>query len=93
MAHTDILLVENNYFSHPNDIKYALFVGLFIQQYLVNTVTCTSILTTEGSILSSSKLGPSKWAVGEPSLESVLLSDEFILVSLTFEFTTFAVIT
>ena len=38
-------------------------------------------------------MGPSKCAVGDPSLESVLLSDEFILVSLTFEFTTFAVIT
>ena len=49
--------------------------------------------TTEGSILSSSRLGPSRWAVGDPSLESVLLSDEFMLVSLTLEFTTLAVIT
>ena len=49
--------------------------------------------TTEGSTLSASRLGPSRWAVGEPSLESVLLSDEFILVSLTLVFTTLAVIT
>lgn len=50
-------------------------------------------LTTEGSTLSASRLGPSRWAVGEPSLESVLLSDEFMLVSLTLELTTLAVIT
>lgn len=31
--------------------------------------------------------------MGEPSLESVLLSDEFMLVSLTLGFTTLAVIT
>ena len=49
------------------------------------------LITTEGSILSRSELGPSRWAVGEPSLESVLLSDEFMLVSLTLEFTTLAV--
>lgn len=49
--------------------------------------------TTEGSTLSASRFGPSRWAVGEPSLESVLLSDEFMLVSLTLVFTTLAVIT
>lgn len=51
------------------------------------------VLTTEGSTLSESRFGPSRWEVGEPSLESVLLSDEFMLVSLTLEFTTLAVIT
>ena len=43
----------------------------------------TNWLTTEGSIFSASMLGPSTWLRGELSLLSVLLSDEFMLVSFT----------
>ena len=49
--------------------------------------------TTEGSIFSISMLGPSRCPEGEPSLESVLLSEEFILASLTLEKRSLAVST
>ena len=55
--------------------------------------THTHALTTEGSIFSISILGPSRWPVGDPSLESVLFSEEFMLVSLMLENSSLAVIT
>ena len=54
-------------------------------------------LTAEGRRRSISGLGPSYWPtaptppVGEPSLESVLLSEEFMLVSFTLEKRSFTV--